>query len=79
METNGRSGVRPGRLLDAAARTLSLMGLVITVALMVAWDRRRRGTYASGRPPREFNETILRLMMGSRHRGHRLLRGHRAL
>jgi hypothetical protein len=41
------------------------MGLVITVALMVAWDRRRRGTYPSGRPPREFNETILRLMMGA--------------
>lgn len=52
-------------LLDGTAQALTQLGLVLTIALMVAWDRRRRGTYPSGRPPHEFNWAILRMMLGA--------------
>jgi hypothetical protein len=35
----------------------------VILGLMTAWDRRRRGTFPSGRPPREFDRAILRLVL----------------
>ena len=51
-------------LLDGATQALAQLGLVLAIGLMVGWDRRRRGTYPSGRPPREFNGAILRMVLG---------------
>lgn len=51
--------------LDGAAQALAQVGLVLVIGLMMAWDRRRRGTYPSGRPPREFNWAILRMLCGA--------------
>jgi len=52
-------------LLEGTAQALTQLGLVLTIGLVVAWDRRRRGTYPSGRPPREFHSAILRMMLGA--------------
>jgi hypothetical protein len=52
-------------LLDGAALALTQLGLVLVLFLALAWDRRRRGTYPSGAPPREFNWAILRMVLGA--------------
>jgi hypothetical protein len=52
-------------LLDGSAQALAQLGLVVTIALLMAWDRRRRGTYPSGRPPREFVSAIVRMLLGA--------------
>ena len=52
-------------VLDGSAQSLAQLGLVVTIALTMAWDRRRRGTYPSGRPPRELNPVILRMLLGT--------------
>lgn len=51
-------------LLEGPARPLSQLGLTLVVGVTMAWDRRRRGTYPVGRPPRDFNWTILRMLIG---------------
>ena len=52
-------------LLDGAVQSFAQLGLVLLLVLVMAWDRRRRGTYPSGRPPRELNGPILRLALGA--------------
>lgn len=52
-------------LLDGAAQALTQLGLALAVGLMVAWDRRRRGTYPSGLPPREFYRAICWMLLGA--------------
>lgn len=52
-------------LLDGAGRPLAQLGLVLLLFLLVAWDRRRRGTYPSGRPPRDFLRAICGLLLGA--------------
>lgn len=52
-------------LLDGAVQALAQLGLILILFLMIAWDRRRRGTYPSGRPPRDFIWAILRMMLGA--------------
>lgn len=51
--------------LDGAVHSLALLGLILTLFLMIAWDRRRRGTYPSGPPPRDFIWAILRMVLGA--------------
>lgn len=52
-------------LLDGIVESLALLGLVAVMFLAMAWDRRRRGTYPSGRPPRELRPAIARLVLGA--------------
>ena len=52
-------------LLDGAARSLAVLGLVALVVLAMAWDRRRRGTYPTGRPPRELRRAIAGMVLGA--------------
>ncbi len=52
-------------LLDGAARSLAQLVLILIMFLALAWDRRRRGTYPSGLPPRDFFWTILRMVLGA--------------
>lgn len=52
-------------LLDGAGQALAQLGLILTLFLMIAWDRRRRGTYPSGLPPRDFIWAVLRMMLGA--------------
>jgi hypothetical protein len=52
-------------LLDGASRSLALLGLVALVLLAMAWDRRRRGTYPTGRPPRELRRAIAGMVLGA--------------
>ena len=51
--------------LDGAVRAVTQLALVLAIGLMMAWDRRRRGTYPSGRPPRDFNRAIFRTVLGA--------------
>ena len=50
-------------VLDGAAQAFTQLGLIVILGLMTVWDRRRRGTCPRGRPPREFNRAILRLVL----------------
>ena len=52
-------------LLDGVVESLALLGLVGVMFLAMAWDRRRRGTYPSGKPPRELWPAIARLTVGA--------------
>lgn len=52
-------------LLDGAVQSMVQLALVLVLCLMVAWDRRRRGSYPSGRPPRELHRAMLSLALGS--------------
>lgn len=52
-------------LLDGGARSLAQLVLVLLMFLTIAWDRRRRGTYPSGLPPRDFYRPILRMLLGA--------------
>lgn len=52
-------------LLDGAVQALAQLGLIMILFLMIAWDRRRRGTYPSGPPPRDFIWAILRMVLGA--------------
>src|SRR5262245_41189236 len=52
-------------LLDGAVQGLVQVGLALAIGLAVAWDRRRRGTYPSGRPPRELRGAIARMLLGA--------------
>lgn len=52
-------------LLDGIAGSLALLGLVAVMFGVMAWDRRRRGTYPNRRPPRELRPAIARLVIGA--------------
>ena len=52
-------------LLDGVPRSLGELGLVLLALAAMAWDRRRRGTHPSGRPPRELRPAIARLVVGA--------------
>lgn len=52
-------------LLDGAPQALVQAALVGVMLLVMAWDRRRRGTYPTGRPPRELHAPIARMVVGA--------------
>jgi len=52
-------------LLDGAAQSLAQLVLVLVMLMTIAWDRRRRGTYPSGRPPSDFTGPLVRLLLGA--------------
>ncbi|MFL6134683.1 MAG: hypothetical protein ACJ72A_17895 [Nocardioidaceae bacterium] len=52
-------------LLDGAVQSITQLVLILAISLMMAWDRRRRGTYPSGRPPRDFHRAILLMVFGA--------------
>jgi len=52
-------------LLDGAAQSFAQLTLVLLLFGMIAWDRRRRGTYPTGRPPRDFTWAVVRMFLGA--------------
>ena len=52
-------------LLDGAVQSLAQLGLIVVLFLLIGWDRRRRGTYPSGRPPRDFLGAMGGLVLGA--------------
>ena len=51
-------------LLDGVAQSVAQLGLVAVMLLAMLWDRRRRGTYPTGLPPRELHAPIVRMVLG---------------
>ncbi|WP_426245312.1 hypothetical protein [Nocardioides sp. LHG3406-4] len=51
--------------LEGIVLALVQLGLVLVMGLVIRWDRRRRGTYPTGRPPRELNPAVLRMVLGA--------------
>ena len=51
-------------LLDGAVQSFAQLALMLVLFGMIAWDRRRRGTYPTGRPPRAFTWAIVRMLLG---------------
>jgi hypothetical protein len=51
--------------LEGIVEALIELGLIVVMGGLMAWDRRRRGTYPTGRPPRELRPAIVRLVMGA--------------
>jgi len=51
-------------LLDGAVQSFAQLALVLVLFTMIAWDRRRRGTYPTGRPPRAFTGAVVRMLIG---------------
>ena len=52
-------------LLDGPAQSVVELGLVVVMLLLVGWDRRRRGTYPQGLPPRELRGAVVRMILGA--------------
>jgi hypothetical protein len=52
-------------LLDDVVLALAQLALVSVMFVVIAWDRRRRGTYPSGLPPRAFTAAVLWLVVGA--------------
>jgi hypothetical protein len=52
-------------LLDGVQQSLATLFLVALVLLAMAWDRRRRGAYPTGRPPRELRPAIAGMVLGA--------------
>lgn len=52
-------------LLDGAVQSFAQLGLVLVLFVMIAWDRRRRGTYPTGRPPQAFTSAVVRMLLGA--------------
>lgn len=52
-------------LLDGTAQAITQLAMVLVIGLMLAWDRRRRGTYPSGRPPRDLHRVIFLMVLGA--------------
>ncbi|QNN51595.1 hypothetical protein [Nocardioides mesophilus] len=52
-------------LLDGFVQSLAQLGLILAMFAAIAWDRRRRGTYPSGLPPRDFRRAILTMALGA--------------
>ncbi len=53
---------RPTR---GVVQALIELGLIAVMGGAMAWDRRRRGTYPTGRPPRELRPAIGILVLGA--------------
>ena len=51
--------------LDGLAQGHIEVGLVVVMGMAMFWDRRRRGTYPTGRPRREVRPAIGHLMLGA--------------
>ena len=51
--------------LDGAPQAFTQLVLLLPIGLAVGWDRRRRGTYPSGRPPRELSPAVARMAVGA--------------
>src|SRR3954451_3845347 len=51
--------------LEGIAQALTQVSLVAVMGMAMAWDRRRRGTYPSGRPPRELKPAMGGLVSGT--------------
>lgn len=51
--------------LDGTDQALGQLGLIAVMGGAAVWDRRRRGTYPTGRPPRELRPAIARLALGA--------------
>jgi hypothetical protein len=51
--------------LDGIVQGLAQLCLIAVMGLAIVWDRRRRGTYPSGRAPRELRPAIRRLVLGA--------------
>jgi hypothetical protein len=52
-------------LVDGVVLALAQLALVLVMFVVIAWDRRRRGTYPSGRPPRELTAALIGLLIGA--------------
>jgi len=52
-------------LLGGLALALAELASIAVMLVVIAWDRRRRGTYPSGRPPRELVGAIWRMLLGA--------------
>src|SRR4051812_11939247 len=52
-------------LLDGAGQAFAQLALVLVLFGMIPWDRRRRGTYPTGRPPRAFRRAVVRMFLGA--------------
>jgi hypothetical protein len=52
-------------LLEGAAQSLAQLALVLVLFAAIAWDRQRRGTYPTGRPPRDFTRAIVAMLLGA--------------
>jgi hypothetical protein len=50
--------------LDGVVEAIVELGLIAVMGGAMAWDRRRRGTYPTGRPPRELRPAVGRLVLG---------------
>lgn len=51
--------------LEGMIQALVELGLIAVMGGTMAWDRRRRGSYPTGRPPRELRPAIGRLVLGA--------------
>jgi hypothetical protein len=51
--------------LEGVVQALIELGLIAVMGGAMAWDRRRRGTYPTGRPPRELRPAIGILVLGA--------------
>lgn len=51
--------------LGGILQALVELGLIAVMGGVMAWDRRRRGTYPTGRPPRELRATIGLFVLGA--------------
>ncbi|MFL6151028.1 MAG: hypothetical protein ACJ72B_01490 [Ornithinibacter sp.] len=51
-------------LLDGVVQSFAQLALVLVLFVLIAWDRRRRGTYPTGRPPRAFTGAVVRMLLG---------------
>ena len=52
-------------LLDGLVQALAQLGLTLLMVGVMAWDRRRRGTFPSGQPPRELVPPMVRMVAGA--------------
>ena len=52
-------------LLDGVVQALIELGLVLVMCAAMVWDRRRRGTYPTGQPPRELRPAMTILVLGA--------------